>query len=275
MKSKSVKSRDKLTGKLAVITGADSGIGLEFTRCLAGMGATPLMISNRPEPLLEAAAAIASSYGCQPVTLCLDLTEADAPRRLFAFMLEHELEPYIVINNAGIFSFDTIERTSERRISAFIDLHIRALTEISRRAAILMGELGRGYILNMSSMSCWMPMPGLAMYSATKAYIRVFSRSLAYEMSDKGVHVMVACPGGIATSLFGLGEKLKKFAVSIGVLQTPQTFARKAVRQMLRGRSQYINGMLNRISILAVGCTPRAVRMMVKHRMLDRNIRRP
>lgn len=270
-----MKTKDKLKGKLAVITGADSGIGLEFTRTLASLGARTLMISNRPGPLAEAAAAIASDYAAAPLTLCLDLTEPDAPERLFMFFEEQRLEPYIIINNAGIFSFDTIERTSARRIATFIDLHIRAVTEISRRAAIMMGELGRGYILNMSSMSCWMPMPGIGMYSATKAYIRVFSRSLAYEMRDKGVHVMVACPGGIATSLFGLGDKLKKFAVGIGVLQTPRSFARKAVKQLLRGRSQYINGLLNRISILAVGCTPRPVRMLVKHRMLDRNIRRP
>lgn len=126
----------------------------------------------------------------------------------------------------------------------------------------------------MSSMSCWMPMPGIAMYSATKAYIRVFSRALHYEMRDYGVTVTVACPGGIATDLFGLSEPLKKFAVAIRVLDTPESFARKAVNKMLKGKKQYINGLLNRVSIVFVASLPTPVRMLVKRKMLDKGITR-
>ena len=119
-----------------------------------------------------------------------------------------------------------------------------------------------------------MPMPGLAMYASTKSYIRVFTRSLHYEMKDYGVGVTVACPGGIATDLFGLPKKWQKFAVRIGVLQTPETFARKAVKKMLKKKKQYINGWLNRFSIFFVGILPTPVRMMVKHQMLDKGVTR-
>lgn len=115
-------------------------------------------------------------------------------------------------------------------------------------------------------------MPGLAMYASTKAYIRVFSRALHYEMKDFGVGVTVACPGGIATDLFGLPQNLKELAVRIGVLDTPEKFARKAIDRMLRKKKQYINGWLNRLSIFFVGITPTPVRMMVKHRLLDKGI---
>ena len=128
-------------------------------------------------------------------------------------------------------------------------------------------------ILNMSSMSCWMPMPGIAMYSATKAYIRAFSRALRLELKDSGVSVTVACPGGIATDLFGLPKNLQRFAVRIGVLQTPRRFVRKAIRQTLRRRKQYINGPLNRLAIVLVGALPDWVRIRVKRLMLDRQIR--
>lgn len=117
-------------------------------------------------------------------------------------------------------------------------------------------------------------MPGIAMYSATKAYIRVFSRALYYEMRDYGVTVTVACPGGIATDLFGLSEPLKKFAVAIRVLDTPESFARKAVNKMLKGKKQYINGLLNRVSIVFVASLPTPVRMLVKRKMLDKGITR-
>lgn len=117
-------------------------------------------------------------------------------------------------------------------------------------------------------------MPGLALYASTKSYIRVFTRSLHYEVKDYGVGVTVACPGGIATDLFGLPEKWKKFAVSIGVLDTPEKFASKAVKRMLKKKKQYINGFLNRFSIFFIGILPTRIRMMVKHRMLDKGITR-
>lgn len=116
-------------------------------------------------------------------------------------------------------------------------------------------------------------MPGIAMYSATKAYIRVLSRAMHYELKDYGVTVTVACPGGIATDLFGLPTKLRKLAVSLGVLARPEKFARKAVKRMLKGRKQYINGALNRFSIFFISILPTPVRMLVKRKMLDQGIR--
>ena len=126
----------------------------------------------------------------------------------------------------------------------------------------------------MSSMSCWAPMPGLSLYAATKAYIRVFTRSLHYEMRDYGIKVMAACPGGIATDLFGLPDNLKRLAVSIGAIATPEKFTRKALSRLMKGKSQYINGLLNRLSIFMVGITPASGRMMVKHQLLDKGIKR-
>nr|QIM10879.1 hypothetical protein Muribac1_0880 [uncultured Muribaculaceae bacterium] len=113
------------------------------------------------------------------------------------------------------------------------------------------------------------------MYASTKAYIRVFSRALHYEMKDYGVVVTVACPGGIATDLFGLPDNLKKLAVGLKVLDTPDRFAGKAIDRMLSGKKQYINGFINRLAIMTVGMTPTPVRMMVKHYLLDKGINRP
>lgn len=112
------------------------------------------------------------------------------------------------------------------------------------------------------------------MYAATKSYIRVFTRSLHYEMKDSGVRVMVACPGGIATDLFGLPDNLKRLALSIGALSTPEKFTSKAVTRLMKGKKQYINGWLNRLSIFFVGITPDNIRMLIKHKMLDKGIRR-
>lgn len=264
-----------IEGKLAVVTGGDSGIGMQFAMVLARRHARLIIISNRSETLPAARDKLIAEGARAVTALCIDLCAKDAVEKVIATIRETDDAPFIFINNAGIFSFNTLTDTPSGKIDAFISLHVRAVTNLSIAVAGMMASRREGYVLNMSSMSCWMPMPGIAMYSATKAYIRVFTRALNYEMRDAGVHVMVACPGGIATDLFGLPENLKRIAVGIKVLQTPEVFAENAVRKLLKGRKQYINGWLNRLSIFLVGITPDILRMQVKRRMLDRNIRRP
>ena len=266
------KDNSRLARHLAVVTGASSGIGFCFCRALASMGCDLAMISNQQEALERCAREMESEFGVKAFTYFCDLTSPDATSAITGWLDTNGLEPDILINNAGIFSFRAVTDTDVRKIQCFIDLHVTAVTMLSREFAARFAKRGRGHILNMSSMSCWMPMPGIAMYSATKAYIRAFSRALHYEMRDSGVRVTVACPGGIATDLFGLPKKLQKFAVSVGVLQTPEKFTGKAVDRMLRGRMQYINGWLNRFSIFFVSILPTQVRMMIKHKMLDKNI---
>lgn len=264
-----------LKGKLAVVTGASGGIGLEFCKALAELGASLLMVSIDDEPLRKAAALVADAYGVPTHPLTLDLCEPDAADRIFGYLDNAALEPYILINNAGIFSFAPVADIPERKVEAFIDLHVRAATMLSIRFAQYFRRRGDGYLLNMSSMSCWMPMPGLAMYAATKAYIRVFSRSLHYEMRDYGVKVMVACPGGIATDLFGLPDNLKRLALRLGAIAPPDRFAHRALKRLLKGRKQYINGLTNRLAILFIGMLPTWARMQVKRRLLDKGISRP
>lgn len=265
----------KLRDNLAVVTGASSGIGLQFCHRLASKGCNLVMISNQERELKEASALIMNQYDVRTYPVCLDLTDPEALKGLEIFLDASKLKPEILINNAGIFSFNTIADTSEQKINAFIDLHVRAVTLLSRTFARRFAMQGRGWILNMSSMSCWMPMPGIALYAATKAYIRVFSRSLHYEMKDSKVRVMVACPGGIATDLFGLPPNLRRLALRLHAIQTPEKFTAKALRKLFSGKAQYINGWINRIAILFIGIMPPQIRMLVKSEMLDKNIRRP
>lgn len=266
------KKRD-IRGKWAVVTGASGGIGFEFCRELAARGCNIIMAAIEDELLIKRAIEIKNAYSVETLPLTVDLTDAQAVMRILAFMETRNIEPYILINNAGIFTFSPIVEHTEKKIDRFVDLHVRSTTQLCREIGERMKVCGGGRILNMSSMSCWMPMPGIAMYSATKAYIRVFTRAFHYEIREYGVTATVACPGGIATDLFGLPKKLQKLAVGLGVLARPEKFARKAVDRMLKGRKQYINGLLNRFSIFFVAILPTPVRMMVKHRMIDKGIR--
>lgn len=266
--------RTDIKGKTSLVTGADSGIGLCFCKELAHRGSNLVMISNRPDELIEASTRLASEYGVRTYPFFCDLTDPKCHDKILDFIDANNLEIELLINNAGIFSFDMVDSTPERKINCFIDLHCRAITLLSQAFGARFKERGHGHILNMSSMSCWTPMPGIAMYSATKAYIRVFSRALHYELRDNGVYVTVAVPGGIATDLFGLPQNLMRIAVAIGAVQRPEKFVKVAINKTLKGKKQYINGFINRLAIFFVGITPTCVRMLIKRKMLDKGIRR-
>lgn len=261
-----------LIDKWALVTGADGGIGLELCRALARRGCSLVMASITSDQLRAAAASLEREYGVKALPLTIDLTQKDAVSMIAGYLATRNIEIDFLICNAGIFSFKEVADTSDGKLECFVDLHVRATTLLCAHFARRMRTRGSGRILNMSSMSCWMPMPGLAMYAATKAFIRVFSRSLRYELKDSGVSVTVATPGGIATDLFGLPENLKRLALRLHAIEAPDKFAEKAVKAMLKGKQQYINGFINRIAIVFVACMPTSVRMLVKHKMLDRGI---
>ncbi len=257
---------------MALVTGASSGIGREFARQLAVKGYDVLLVSNQEKELREAAAELAATNpsGRFP-SFFIDLASPGADTVLLDLCRSKGYEISVLINNAGIFSFRPVIDTAPERIDLFVDLHIKAVTHLSRTFAIYMKKRHiKGYILNMSSMSCWMPMPGIAMYSSTKAYIRVFSRALNIELADDGISVTVACPGGIATDLFGLPKRLQQLGVRLGVLSTPQKFVKGALRRLFNRRQQYINGPINRVAIVSVAMLPRCLRILVKHRLLDK-----
>lgn len=258
-------------GKTALVTGASSGIGLEFSRQLAERGASVVLVSNQEAELNRVCAELAQGYPDQKFYACYkDLCEQDCADFLMDYCRTNGIDVNILVNNAGVFAFKEVVDMSPEHLNLFVDLHMRAVIQLCRTFAEDMKKRGGGYILNMSSMSCWMPMPGIAMYSATKSYIQVLSRAMNLELRDSGVCVMVACPGGIATDLFGLPKNLQNFAVKIGVLATPQKFVRGALKRLFKRKSQYVNGLLNKMASAIVPKLPVCVKMQVKYRLLDK-----
>ena len=260
--------------KTVLITGASRGIGKAIAFRFSREGfRTVLCARGEGELFRTRDQLLALGAACLAVTA--DVGKAEDCRRLFEEAQKAFGTVDILINNAGIFNFMKVVDMTAERLNLFVDLHVRSVTQLCRTFALDMLRRGcKGYIFNMASMCCWMPMPGIGAYAATKAYIRVLSRSMYLEMKDYGISVTVACPGGISTELFGLSPKLRKLAVRIGALTTPERFARNALRRVFNRRKQYVNGLLNRIAIVAVNNLPTCLCVQVKHRLLDKNITR-
>lgn len=235
----------------ALVTGAGSGIGRCYAARLAGLGYNVLMAGLAPERLERAAAEIRADHPRVEVrTLAIDLARREASQELFERTRAEGIDVDVLVNNAGMFSFCDILHTPDERIERIVLLHDLTATLNCRRFAADMVRRGvRGHILNMSSYSLWMPWPGLSLYSASKSYLRSFSVAFSKEMRERGVRVTSVCPAGVATDLYGLPPRWQRIGTRLGVLITPDSCARRALKAMWHGRRNSVPGWWNRLGI--------------------------
>lgn len=258
---------------LALVTGASSGIGLQYATQLARDYHTDLLlVSNQEKELNEVAADLAAKYGVKTVAKYADLSKQDAAENLFAWTQENNYTVDILINNAGVFFFNPYCETNMKRIELMLNLQVvtvakltrlfgeaminRELTDEEKSQRICRKSRRKGYILNMSSMSAWMAMPGIQTYNATKAFIYNFSKSIWYELKPKGVNITVMAPGAVDTALFGLAPNLRKLAVALTVSIPPEKLVKRALRKMFRGKKADTPGFINWLSTPLLKHTP-------------------
>lgn len=236
----------------ALVTGGSSGIGLAFSRQLASEGYALMLVGNRAEELEDAARELSTHVEI----LCLDLAETDAARQVLAWCERIGAIPDLLVNNAGIFFMEYLEPALLGKARTMIRLHAEAVTELCILFGARMKERGYGQILIVSSMTAGIPAPGIAVYSATKAYLKSFGRSLSYELRPFGVSVTTLCPSAVDTGLYPLGDGLRRFLRRTGILRSPEWLARHALRGMRRGRRCLRPGFTNFLVPLLVTLLP-------------------
>ena len=227
--------------KTALVTGASSGIGLEFSRQLAQMGYALAIVSNREQELADAAEGIRTEFGVPVQSLYIDLTKPGAAEVMLAWCPA----PDVLINNAGMFFMEYLGPESLGKVRTMMALHMDVVTELCILAGSRMKEKGSGHILNISSMTARIPSPGIAIYSSTKAYLKVFGKSLSYELHPFGVTVTTVCPAAVDTGLYPLGDRLRRFLRRIGMIRTPEWLVRRSLKAMFRGRRTFSPGLTN------------------------------
>ncbi|MBQ7698488.1 MAG: SDR family NAD(P)-dependent oxidoreductase [Paludibacteraceae bacterium] len=242
---------------LALVTGASSGIGKEYACQLArDYGCDLLLVSNQKEALESVADEIRGQNDVTVRTHYADLSLADAADKLYVYTEIEGIKPDILINDAGVFFFNPYIETSMQRIELMLNLHVVTVAKLCRLYGDQMARRGSGYILNMSSMSAWMAMPGIQTYNATKAFIYNFSKSLHYELRPKGVRVTVMAPGAVDTALFGLSPRWRKIAVSLHVSIPPEKLVRRALKDLFKGKKSDTPGVLNWLATPLLRHTP-------------------
>lgn len=242
---------------LSLVTGASSGIGLQYATALArDYHSDLLLVSNQEQEQIAVADTLAKTYGVKTIALCRDLSLQNAAEDLYQYCQDNHLEVDVLINNAGVFFFNTYTQTSMRRIELMLMLHVVTVAKMCRLFGEEMCRRGSGYILNMSSMSAWMAYPGIQTYNSTKAFIYNFSKSLWYEFYPKGVGITVMTPGAVDTALFGLSPKWRKIAVRLTVSIPPEKLVKIALRRMFRRKKWGMPGVLNHLATPLLKHTP-------------------
>ena len=258
---------------LALVTGASSGIGLQYATALArDYHIDLLLVSNQEQEQIEVAQQLAQTYGVQTTPLYADLSKQDAAEQLHQYCVDNKIDVDILINNAGVFFFNPLTDTNMRRFELMLNLHVvtvakltrlfaedmvkRELTDEQKQEKVLGKPRRKGYILNMSSMSAWMAYPGIQTYNATKAFIYNFSKSLWYELYPQGVNITVMTPGAVDTALFGLSPNLRKLAVNLTVSIPPEKLVKRALKRMFQGKKADMPGVLNHLSTPLLKHTP-------------------
>lgn len=242
------------TTHTALITGGSSGIGLEYARQLAGRGYDVAIVSNREGELKTAAEELGRSV--KVFTLTADLAEHDAAKRVADWCDREGIAPEILINNAGMFFMEYLGEENLDNASAMMTLHMETVTQLCVLFGSRMKAAGHGYILNMSSMTAWIPAPGIAVYSASKAYLVSFGKGLSYELKPYGVTVTTVCPAAIDTGLYPLGDKLRRRLRRMGIVKSPEWLVKRALRGMFHGRRLMRPGPLNRLVPFIVSLLP-------------------
>ena len=232
-------------GITALVTGASSGMGLLYAKYLAEAGCNLLIVSNQEKELNEVANDIRDEFGVNVIVRYQDLSREDAAQQLFDYCKKENVIIDILINNAGMFFFHELDDEYHKKMELMLNLHVMTPSKMSRIFGDEMKKRGFGHIVLVSSMAARLPFPGITTYSATKAYLKSFGKSLYYEMRDYGVGVTTVCPGAIATPLYKLNPKLLKLGVKIGLIGTPQWLVRKALKGMFRKKMLVAPGFMN------------------------------
>ena len=180
--------------KVALVTGASAGLGVEFARQLSRKGHRLVLVARRKERLDELAKELGNARA-----VAIDLSENDAVARLMADLEAHGETVDLLVNNAGFGLIGRFAELEPNRLRQMIDLNVSTLTDLCRAVVPAMIERGSGAIINVASTAAFQPGPKMAVYFATKAFVLSLTEALHEELAPRSIHVTCLCPGPTRT----------------------------------------------------------------------------
>ena len=251
---------------LALITGASSGIGLEFARILAADGYDCALVARSHDRLEFMAADLREKHGVAATCITADLTLDGSIDEVFAAVPRCDL----LVNNAGFANNGPYAELPENDIADEIRLDVLALARLTRRYLPGMLAARSGGIINVASTAAFLPGPLMATYYASKAFVLSLSEALWEESRGSGVTVSCLCPGATKTAFFTRAKMEGTPLLSMQPLADATMVARAGYEGWKRGKRVVIPGAMNAALAFMPRISPRAMLLRVSRRLVER-----
>ncbi|RZT15941.1 hypothetical protein EV589_4096 [Mycobacterium sp. BK558] len=237
-------------GNTVLVTGASSGIGKEFATRAAASGGTVILVARRASALNALAESLRADYGAMVDVLPADLGIPGAAVALRTALDARGHDIDVLINNAGIGVHGDLVEVPPETVTAQIQLNVLTVSELTAALLPAMVARRRGTVINVASTAAFQPVPHMAVYSATKAFVLAFTRALWAETRQSGVRVLALCPGATDTEFFDTAGD----AAAVGDRRSPAAVVDTALRAWTHNRPSVVDGRAN--AVLA-GLAPR------------------
>ena len=241
--------------KLALITGASSGLGAEFARIAAREQHDVVLVARRLPELEALARELRAAHGVEARAIASDLSGPGAPQALFDALEARPVD--VLINNAGFGDTGAFLDLPLARASEMLELNCRALLELCWLFGRGMRERRSGRVLNIASTAGFQPGPFMATYYASKSFVISLSEALAWELRESGVTVTAHCPGATATGFASTAGNARSRLFQQRAPAGAAEVAAHGWRAMQAGKTLAVHGALNRLGAFGVRLSPR------------------
>ena len=239
-----------MANKIALVTGASDGIGLEFANILGARGYDLILVARREDKLNSIATTLTQEHGVNCRVIVADLSQPQAAQQLFQNTQSNNLRVDFLVNNAGLLHngfFTELDINAQERM---ITVNVLALTSLTHLYANDMSARKNGHILNVASLAGWMPIPNQNVYAATKSYVLSFTQALADELNATGNGVVVSalCPGYTATKMMDNPDQGAKLNIAPNMMMSAKEVAEQGIRDCLSGKMTIVPGAANKFT---------------------------
>jgi short-subunit dehydrogenase len=244
----------------ALVTGASSGIGAAIAKELASRGFSLALTARREERLRTLATDLTTEHGVSAEPIACDLLDPAERERLADELRTRGRAVEVLVNNAGFGHQADFSPSPRERMVEMVRLNVEAVVDLTSRFLTPMVERGRGSVINIASTAAFQPLPGSAVYAASKSFVLSFSEAIRTELRGSGVTVTAVCPGPVRTEFTDVaGMPGVEDRTPGAVWMSPEDLARHAVDGAARDRRVVVPGAINRATALAGQHSPRAV----------------
>jgi len=241
----------------ALITGASSGLGVEFARLFAADGHSLILVARRRDRLEALARELTGKHGSvKAEVIVMDLSEPGAGKKLFDAVQAKGHFVEFLVNNAGYGSNGTFWKLPIEKETQMIDVNIRVLVELTHLFLKPMLHTKAGAILNIGSTAGFQPGPFMATYYASKSFVNLFSQGLSIELEGTGVTCTLLVPGATDTEFAKVASVEGTVMFKTQVMSAADQVARDGYRAMMKGKRSVVSGFANRAMIFSERFAP-------------------